>query len=677
MDSFFCSSLNNFCISSELEVSPIEKKGSFSHNITQRQRNALSLLRGNNKLVIKEADKGTAIVIMNSTYYERKAEEILGDDSSYEKINSNDDSKIMKTITELTNKFTDELTDQEKKYLTKFEFKTSNFYGLPKIHRSQDITEAIQQQKTEVINILNPVDLKLRPIIAGPVCPTHRLSHFIDIILQPFAKEITAYVKDNFDVLRKLPKEVTDDTEMATLDVENLYGNITHEIGLEAVKFWLETCPREMSRISNDFILSGIRLILENNTFHFNGIFYKQLKGTAMGTKMAPMYATLTLGYLEKKLYASIYNDYNFTIYENFVKYYFRYLDDVLVIYDRRAMSINNINYMLNSVSNDLNFKLETVGDEVNFLDIRILKKNNTLETDLFTKSTDTKQYLNFQSNHPRHVKRALPYNLARRICTIVSQDEIKMKRLHELKSNLLKCNYPLLLINDGIEKALSYSRTTLLNPIVNSSKNTNENIVHVSTYDPNVTSNSELIQKLFNELQKNESTRNAFQNKKLIFSKRQPPNLKNILTRAEFVGKPIIGGVSKCSKPRCKICEIIISDKFFYFAKTKYNFCIKSNMSCDTKNCIYLLQCAGCQDIYIGETNNFRLRINLHKDHASKNIGLNVSRHIFQCTEHRGDSPKFFAMPFFKITVDNIYLRRNMESYFINKFCPQLNRLH
>ena len=55
--------------------------------------------------------------------------------------------------------------------------------------------------------------------------------------MQPFAKEITAYAKDNFDVLRKLPKEVTDDTEMATLDVENLYGNITHEIGLEAMKF--------------------------------------------------------------------------------------------------------------------------------------------------------------------------------------------------------------------------------------------------------------------------------------------------------------------------------------------------------------------------------------------------------------------------------------------------------
>ena len=104
--------------------------------------------------------------------------------------------------------------------------------------------------------------------------------------------------------------------------------------------------PTEMSRISNDFILSGIGLILGNNTFHFNGVFCRLLKASnliSMGTKMAPMYATLTLGYL-KKLYTSIYNNYDVTIYENFVKYYFRYLDDVLLIYDKRAMSIDNIN---------------------------------------------------------------------------------------------------------------------------------------------------------------------------------------------------------------------------------------------------------------------------------------------------------------------------------------------
>ena len=44
---------------------------------------------------------------------------------------------------------------------------------------------------------------------------------------------------------------------------------------------------------------------------------------------MAPMYVTLTLGFLEKKLYSTILNNYNFDIYNNFTQYYFRYLDDI------------------------------------------------------------------------------------------------------------------------------------------------------------------------------------------------------------------------------------------------------------------------------------------------------------------------------------------------------------
>jgi hypothetical protein len=42
---------------------------------------------------------------------------------------------------------------------------------------------------------------------------------------------------------------------------------------------------------------------LENNTFHFDGEFYKHIKGTAMGTKMAPTYSILVTGYFEEMLY--------------------------------------------------------------------------------------------------------------------------------------------------------------------------------------------------------------------------------------------------------------------------------------------------------------------------------------------------------------------------------------
>ena len=136
---------------------------------------------------------------------------------------------------------------------------------------------------------------------------------------------------------------------------------------------------------------------------------------------MAPNYATLVLGYLELKLYLYVQTNFCRNNYLLFKKYYFRYL--------------------LNQLCKDLEFNLESLGEVVNFLDFKIIKIHNKLETDIFYKPTDTKQYLNLRSCHPRHVKRGLPYNLARRICTIiiVSNDEVKVKRLEELSVSLVR----------------------------------------------------------------------------------------------------------------------------------------------------------------------------------------------------------------------------------------------
>ena len=39
---------------------------------------------------------------------------------------------------------------------------------------------------------------------------------------------------------------------------------------------------------------------------HFNDIFYRQKLGTAMGTKGAPTFATIVLGFLEEKLFVTL-----------------------------------------------------------------------------------------------------------------------------------------------------------------------------------------------------------------------------------------------------------------------------------------------------------------------------------------------------------------------------------
>jgi hypothetical protein len=56
--------------------------------------------------------------------------------------------------------------------------------------------------------------------------------------------------------------------------------------------------------------LETVKIILERNIFYFDGKFYRQKRGTAMGTKMAPTYATLVRHFY----FASVYGETNLVI---------------------------------------------------------------------------------------------------------------------------------------------------------------------------------------------------------------------------------------------------------------------------------------------------------------------------------------------------------------------------
>jgi hypothetical protein len=60
-------------------------------------------------------------------------------------------------------------------------------------------------------------------------------------------------------------------------------------IGICAITFWLENKRNIVSdRFSKEFILETVKIILERYVFYFDGKFYRQKRGTATGTKMAP-----------------------------------------------------------------------------------------------------------------------------------------------------------------------------------------------------------------------------------------------------------------------------------------------------------------------------------------------------------------------------------------------------
>ena len=117
-----------------------------------------------------------------------------------------------------------------------------------------------------------PPTLKSRPIIAGPSSPTQRLSEFLDTSLKPLAKTLKTYVKDDWDFLRKIPREFSEYSSLYSYDVTSLYTSIPHELGLQALDFWIEKRKDLIpQRFSKAFITESAKFILENN----NSIFDK------------------------------------------------------------------------------------------------------------------------------------------------------------------------------------------------------------------------------------------------------------------------------------------------------------------------------------------------------------------------------------------------------------------
>ena len=638
------------------------------------QEQTLKILRTNSEIIIKEADKGGATIIMNTEDYKELVETILNDEVYYTKLNTCPEKELNLKYKKFLQKFKSQMTEKEFDYLLNFEVKTSNFYGLPKVHKSKQINEKCKSANSGYVEIIDKIsDLKLRPIVAGPSCHTHRLSNLIDILLRPYTKHVTSYLRDTTDFLNNLPDTIPKDTILTSFDIEALYSNIPHKLGLEAIKYWIEKYPYTLnSRFSKEFILDGIKFILENNIFCFNDTFYRQEKGTAMGTKFAPVYATLTIGYLEEKLYTIIETNYDTEFQRYLKKYWKRFLDDCFVPWTKSEEELIEFHSVLNNLHNDIRFTLEYDQNEQPFLDVMVRNKGGKIETDIFYKETDSKQYLLFSSCHPRHTKINIPYNLARSLKTIISEENVLINRMTELKSFLLKQNYPESLIDGGIAKAMNLDKNTL-RTIKN--KTDDKVIPYVSTHNPKNPEIYKVIQFNLPILKEDPKMNDILSNFKIIKSKRQPNNLKRLLTKAKFSNSDH-HEVKRCHKPNCGLCVHLIEGDAFEF-KCGRKFYVHESMTCAVKNVLYVIKCGGCGEEYIGQTGDFlRKRVTVHNQQIRdpKTRMLYVSGHIDICAHQL--IPKYMIFPFYKMYSESVSFRCAKENYFINLLKPKLNRL-
>ena len=647
-------------------------------NITAEERKAIKNLSQNENIVIKKADKGNNVVIMDKEYYINKISECLNNFDVYKKLPKNIDSKVMGKIKSLMDKYKTcfDKKGKEIEYITDFEYKTANFYGLPKVHKSKILIEKIEstQNNKNYIEIKDQLDLSFRYITGGPVAPTSNLSEFLDILLKPYLSNIKSHVKDTTDFLNKLPISIRDDPNVTilTCDVRDMYNSISLDLGLEAIQYWLFMFPNLLPpRINTFFVLEALELVLKNSNFEFLDEMYCLEKGTVTGTKVAPTYATLVMAFLETELYYQVEKNFGIEVKKYVESNWLRFLDDGFIIWKKSFGNHAKFVDILNNLDPNIIFTHEASDQGLSYLNVFVYVEDNKIKTDMYYKETDAHEYLPFSSNHPRHTKTAIPFNLARSICTIVSDPERKKLRLEELKVWLLKSGYPFGIVKNSFKKVSSMRQVDLRKQTVKNDDD--KSLVYVETFNPKNPKIFEKIKEVISFLSHSSTYKNIFENLNFIKSDRQPKNLGQLLQSSRISNAPINKGSRICGKSNCGTCFYLGEGKTVKF-KGLDNFFLNFSFSCDVSNIIYKITCNGCQEYYIGMTKSLRNRVTHHK-FCLNNEQYRTQRvyiHIHNCAGHL-EKP-FSITPFYKCKNNTVVTRLATESYFIRKFQPSLN---
>ena len=443
------------------------------------------------------------------------------------------------------------------------------------------------------------------------------------------------------------------------------------------------------SRFTNNFILDSLKFILTNNNFLFDDKMFHQLSGTAMGTKCAPPFACLVIGYMEENLLFPIELPKYFSDEECQIikKYFKRYMDDCFIIWPSH-LSFHNFIKCLNNMHPSIQYtfeKAKIVNNDIhsftkvlNFLDVKIiLHENGNIDTDIYYKDTNPHDYLPFDSAHPDHIKNNIPFNLAKRIIVFVSDKKIMDERLKELKLYLLKCGYPINIISKAFHNA------KLQGPSPKPQKE--ELIPYVTTFHQNIDNNL-LVNSINQKISsiRSPNLKNVFQNSNIILSQRQPKNILQILTKSTFLSNKLFlpNGVFKCNDIRCKICNLYLVECSSFQMSNGEKWEIRSNINCHSRNVIYYLKCNMCNDAttYIGKTEGdinkgFKPRMNNHiSESRTGKSYCNFPKHVYNC----GIKNNCLIEPFFKIFImmrlsDSSRLE-TYEKHFQRKGCDTMN---
>jgi len=259
------------------------------------------------------------------------------------------------------------------------------FYLLPKVHKPRDKWP-------------HPNMPAGRPIVSDCASESSKICAFIDYFLQPVANLHESYIQDTYHFINKIRGQVIEpDWLLISADVESLYTNMRIDLILESIREIFLEFP-DLHR-PDEGVLGLLETTLRCNDFEFNGSYFLQICGIAMGRKYSPSAANIYLRRFDQKAM------HEFPIQP---KLYSRFLDDIFAIWPGTRAQLTQYQEFLNSLIPGIRVTFAVRDQIIEFLDTMVYKAQNdqgqcVLQTKVYFKPTDTHQLLHRTSFHPAH----------------------------------------------------------------------------------------------------------------------------------------------------------------------------------------------------------------------------------------------------------------------------------
>ena len=371
--------------------------------------------------MVLTADKRVALVVMNTEDYKKKVEELLNQ-NTYRAISSDPTMRLKNKLINMLKsiKAMGGIKEELHRRLYPTGVGSPKFYVLPKIHK---------------------VGMPLRPIVSSTGTVTYQTSKELARILKPLVGKSPHHVKNTQDFIDQIKDiHLNQDQCMMSYDVKALFTSVPTTQATNIIKKLLEQDqePQQRTSLSIENILSLLEFCLNSTCFSFQGKYFEQLEGVAMGSPISPIVANLYRESFEVEAIRSAPHP---------PYLWKRFVDDTFTIIE--SSQKNEFLEHINSIDKHIQFTAEDQRSDgaMPFLDILITPgRDGSLSTSVFRKLTHTDLYLQWDSHHTLTSKYSVIGTLQHRAQAICSNPQLLQKE--HLKSALKKCKYPTLALN-------------------------------------------------------------------------------------------------------------------------------------------------------------------------------------------------------------------------------------